>query len=428
MNPRKPILALLAFGLAALAALSFVPHSLVYRLHPEPPVEASSNETSGDAASADASAKRANREPLFDTATWYAERGEQPETHGVLIENLDGGKTFAAHNAGVEFNPASLIKLSTSLVALKSFGAQYRFQTRVFASGDVDKTGALRGQLHISGHDPTFGDAGAAMIAKALRERGIKRITEGISVSPDFSFNFNESPEKSAANLSKILRFGNLPTGVVENAPADEPLLVFESYPLRDVLLYMNARSSNFIAEHLGALVGGPDAVQQFLVNQLKLPADQVTIERTSGREHNRMTPRGLLAVIRALVDETKRQGLQPEDIMAVASDDKGTLRRRLAGTGLEGAVVGKTGTLTSEVDGGMASLAGLVYTKDNGTFVFAILDQGTKISDNRQMEDQLLAQVVATQAAQPRVVASIAPRQFLPPSELRFVSTSERQ
>ncbi|MFN2453968.1 MAG: D-alanyl-D-alanine carboxypeptidase [Pyrinomonadaceae bacterium] len=422
MNPRKPILALIAFGIAAAAALSFVPHALIYRFYPEPPVAASSNpsiETEGNLA------RRTKGEPLFDTALWYAERGELPETHGVLIESLSGDKVFAAHNAQVEFNPASLIKLSTSLVALRSLGAQYRFQTRVFATGDVDNTGTLRGRLHISGNDPTFGDAGAAIIAKALRERGIKRIAEGVSVSPDFSFNFSESPTDSAARLSRILRFGNPPTGVSDSVPASTPLLVFESYPLRDILLYMNARSSNFVAEHIGALVGGPEAVQQYLVNQLKLPAEQVTIERTSGREHNRMTASGLLTVIRALVDEAKRQGLEPEDIMAVASDDRGTLRRRLAGTGLEGSVVGKTGTLTSEVDGGMASLAGLVYTRDAGTIVFAILDQGNKISDNRQMEDQLLTQVVTMQTTMPRVVASPVPRQLLPPSELRIVAAS---
>jgi D-alanyl-D-alanine carboxypeptidase/D-alanyl-D-alanine-endopeptidase (penicillin-binding protein 4) len=283
----------------------------------------------------------------------------------------------------------------------------------VFATGEVDKTGVLRGRLYVKGSDPTFGDAGAAMIAKALRERGVKRVSDGISVSPDFCFNFSESPQESGARLGKALHLGNAPVEIEGALPTgNESLLTVESYPLRDVLLYMNARSSNFIAEHIGALVGGAIGVQQYLIDELKLPAGDVTIERTSGREHNRMTPRGLLTVVRALVDETKRQGLQPEDILAVASDDKGTLRRRLSGTSLEGAVVGKTGTLTQEVDGGMASLAGIVYTQDAGTIVFAILDQGNKIADNRQMEDQLLTEVVTSQAM-PRVVASPTPRKF---------------
>ncbi len=422
LNPRKPIFALLALGIALIAALSFVPHAFVERLRSESPTVVAGSVVSSKAVT-DAAAKRISGAPLFDAAAWYVARGEQPETHGVLIESFDGNKIFASHNAEMAFNPASLIKLSTSLVALKKLGAEYRFKTRVFAAGEVDKTGILRGRLYVSGNDPTFGDAGAAMIAKALRERGVKRISEGISVSPDFCFNFSELPQESGARLGKALRLGNLGNAriEVEDAPAgNEPLLTLESYPLRDVLLYMNARSSNFIAEHIGALVGGASGVQQYLVDELKLSVGDVTIERTSGREHNRMTPRGLLTVMRALVDEAKRQGLQPEDILAVASDDRGTLRRRLSGTSLEGAVVGKTGTLTQEVDGGMASLAGIVYTQDAGTIVFAILDQGNKIADNRQMEDQLLTEVVTSQAM-PRVVASPTPRQFLPPSELRL-------
>jgi len=420
LNPRKPIFALLALGIALIAALSFVPHTFVGRLHSESPTVIAGSVISSEAVT-DAAARRSSGAPLFDAAAWYVARGEQPETHGLLIESFDGNKVFASHNAEMAFNPASLIKLSTSLVALKKLGAEYRFKTRVFATGEVDKTGVLRGRLYVKGSDPTFGDAGAAMIAKALRERGVKRVSDGISVSPDFCFNFSESPQESGARLGKALHLGNAPVEIEGALPTgNESLLTVESYPLRDVLLYMNARSSNFIAEHIGALVGGAIGVQQYLIDELKLPAGDVTIERTSGREHNRMTPRGLLTVVRALVDETKRQGLQPEDILAVASDDKGTLRRRLSGTSLEGAVVGKTGTLTQEVDGGMASLAGIVYTQDAGTIVFAILDQGNKIADNRQMEDQLLTEVVTSQAM-PRVVASPTPRKFLPPSELRL-------
>jgi D-alanyl-D-alanine carboxypeptidase/D-alanyl-D-alanine-endopeptidase (penicillin-binding protein 4) len=304
-------------------------------------------------------------------------------------------------------------------VALKKLGPDYRFRTQIYGDGKVDEKGTYRGVLFFTGNDPTFGDVAASMIASELKERGIKKIEGGVMVSPDFCFNFSESAEDSAARLAKALHLGDVPTGVGAG-PSSNRLFVFDSYPLRDVLLYMNARSSNFIAERIGALVGGAPAVQQFLQDELKLPTSQVTIERVSGREHNRMTPRGLLTVIRALVEEAARHNLQPEDIMPVASDDSGTLRRRLAGTGLEGAVVGKTGTLTSEVDGGMASLAGIVYTEDKGMIVFAILDQGNRIWDNRQMEDQLLAEIIKSQAT-PIIIAGSTRRQLLPASNLQI-------
>lgn len=354
---------------------------------------------------------------IFDVAAWYNSRNEQPDTHGVLIESEDGSTIYASHNPNVTFNPASLIKLSTTLASLKNLGAEYRFQTHVLMDGYVDKSGTLQGSLNVQGSDPTFGDAGANMIAIELKKHGIKKVSKTVSVTPDFCFNFTDVPEEAADRLIKVLKIGN-PKPVVSETSTGENLLTVNSNPLKDILLYMNAHSSNFIAERLGAMIGGPEGLQKFLVDQVGLPSDQVTIARTSGREHNRMTPRGLLAVIRGLMDEAKKQGLQPSDVMAVASDDSGTLRRRLAGTGLEGSVVAKTGTLTHEVDGGMASLAGIVYTKNAGPVLFAILDQGNRIAENRQLEDQLLSEVVRKSAV-PEAVGTPVKRQMLPAGNL---------
>jgi D-alanyl-D-alanine carboxypeptidase/D-alanyl-D-alanine-endopeptidase (penicillin-binding protein 4) len=413
LNRRQPIFLMLGFGVLLIMTLCLIPYWLVRKSDASQTIAASLSTRS------ETEAKKRQSEPSFDVAEWYAARGEELETHGVLIETLSGEMLLASHNADVTFNPASLVKLATSLVALKKLGADYRFQTRVYADGRIDSAGTLQGKLVVIGSDPTFGDIGAAMIARELRARGIKNVKGNLGVSQDFCFNFSDSAEESAARLSKALKLNEAQTEIV-NAPAVAALFKFNSYPLKDLLLYMNAHSSNFVSERIGALIGGAQGVEQFIVKELQLPASEVTIARVSGREHNRLTPRGLLIVIRALLEEAARQSLQPEDIMPVACDDAGTLRRRLAGTGLEGAVVGKTGTLTAEVDGGMASLAGLVYTKDGGPVVFVILDQGNRIWENRQLEDQLLADVVNTLAA-PRAVASPTPRQMLSPDSLKI-------
>lgn len=418
MNRRHPIFVLLSVGVLCLIVLSLIPYTLATRKKDDSravPASFSAADTNGSA-----EAKKRRSEPAFDVATWYAAHEEEPENHGVLIETMDGARLMASHNADEAFNPASLVKLATSLVALKKLGADYRFQTRVYTDGRIDASGALTGRLLVIGNDPTFGDVGAALIAKELRERGIKSLKGSLSVSPDFCFNYSDSAEESAGRLSKALNLGSKTEIALASEAAGSLLFTLDSYALRDVLLYMNAHSSNFVAERVGALIGGAEGVQAFLITELGLPAAEVTIARVSGREHNRLTPRGLLAIIRALVAEAARQNLKPEDIMPVASDDSGTLRRRLAGTGLEGAVVGKTGTLTAEVDGGMASLAGIVYTKDAGQVVFVILDQGNHIWEHRQLEDQLLAEVINT-LAQPRVVASPTPRQLLSASSLRI-------
>jgi D-alanyl-D-alanine carboxypeptidase/D-alanyl-D-alanine-endopeptidase (penicillin-binding protein 4) len=408
LNRRQPIYWMLAAGLVLISVLTYIPH----HIRALDVLDSAASLVTETKITVEDSPKPVDDKPSFDAASWYSSREESPETHGVLIETLDGKRTLASLNADVTFNPASLVKLATSLVALKKLGANYRFQTRVLVDGQADAKGVLQGRLYVQGNDPTFGDAGANLIGKELRARGIERLSE-VVVSPEFNFNFSNSPEESAGRLVKVLKLGS-PKTIVASETGGQLLTVVNSNPLSDVLLYMNARSSNFIADRIGSLIGGAPGVRQFLIDELKLPADYLTISTVSGREHNRMTPRELLIVIRALIEEAKRQGLEPSDIMPVASDDAGTLRRRLAGTGLEGAVVAKTGTLTAEVDGGMASLAGIVFTQDQGPIIFAILDQGNRIWDNRQLEDQLLAEVVTTSAT-PQVIAGPTPRRLLP-------------
>lgn len=408
MNSRQPIYWMLAIGLILISVLVYIPHHIRAR----GVLDNAAALVSGTNLSGKVAPAATDEKPAFDAASWYLAREEAPETHGVLIETLDGKRTLASLNADVTYNPASLVKLATSLLALKKLGANYRFQTRVLIDGQVDAKGTLEGKISVQGNDPTFGDAGANLIGKELSARGIKRLNEVI-VSPEFNFNFSNSPEESAGRLARALKLGN-PKTVIGTDAGGQLLIVVNSNPLSDVLLYMNARSSNFIADEIGALIGGATGVRQFLVDELKLHGEFLTIATVSGREHNRMTPRELLIVMRALIEEVKRQGLEPSDIMPVASDDAGTLRRRLEGTSLEGAVVAKTGTLTAEVDGGMASLAGIVYTQDQGPIIFAILDQGNRISDNRQLEDQLLTEVVTANAT-PQVITGPTPRRLLP-------------
>jgi len=408
LNRRQPILWMIACGLVAIGGLTYAPQFFKARAV----VEQAAALIDSAGVQADIAPKPVEVKPAFDAAAWYAARGEAPELHGILVESLDGSHVLASLNADATFNPASLLKLSTSLVALKKLGANYRFQTSVFIENEGSAKDASSARLYVKGNDPTFGDAGANLIANELKKRGIERLS-AVTVSPEFCFNFSDKPDESADRLGKVLKLGNPKTDVADET-GGQLLLNINSNPLSDILLYMNARSSNFMAEHVGALIGGANGVQQFLVDELKLPTEQVTIATVTGREHNRLTPRELLTVIRALIEEAKRQGLEPADIMPVASDDAGTLRRRLAGTGLEGAVVAKTGTLTSEVDGGMASLAGIVYTQDQGLILFAIMDQGNRIWDNRQLEDQLLSEIITTHAT-PQLIASPTPRRLLP-------------
>ena len=66
---------------------------------------------------------------------------------GVEFYSLDTGKVLYALNADKLFVPASTTKILTEGTLLAKLGADYRFHTRVYRTGPIDKHGTLKGNL-----------------------------------------------------------------------------------------------------------------------------------------------------------------------------------------------------------------------------------------------------------------------------------------
>lgn len=66
---------------------------------------------------------------------------------GLLVKDLDSNETLLSINPDKMFVPASTTKLFTVAAALDTLGADYRFQTPVYAQGDIDSSGRLKGDL-----------------------------------------------------------------------------------------------------------------------------------------------------------------------------------------------------------------------------------------------------------------------------------------
>lgn len=118
---------------------------------------------------------------LFANAHW-----------GVLVRSLETGETVYARNAGRMFVPASNMKIVTAAAALEALGPDYRYHTRIAASGPV-ADGVLRGDLVvIGGGDPTIserfhGDVRTVFRAWAdsLRAHGVTRIAGAVIGNDD---------------------------------------------------------------------------------------------------------------------------------------------------------------------------------------------------------------------------------------------------
>lgn len=343
---------------------------------------------------------------------------------GVLIETLDG-KTVSAQSADQGFNPASAVKLATALLALHNFGAQHRFTTAFWTNGSFDKTtGKIHGNLYVSGRDPSFHYEHSVMIARELNRLGIRTVTGDLVVAPGFTMNFHWSARRSGEllydNLDATLRSSRATRGwtyertalgdqsslrtvpsvavmgdvyVGSAAPGARLLLTHKSSKLTDVLKVLLCYSNNFMAERIGDGLGGPESVRRQLINMLGISPDEIHLASLSGLGVNRLTPRAMMKIFRALRDELKKSRLSPADIMAVAGIDPGTLEDRFTGPAWQGSVIAKTGTLV-RTDGGASSLVGQMRTANGEVLLFVIMNQRGNVVRFRENQDHLVMQV----------------------------------
>ena len=328
---------------------------------------------------------------------------------GILFQHEDG-TTFASESDSQSiFNPASNTKLATSLAVLRKFGPDYKFQTEVRTNGEVDKTGALKGDVYITGGYMLFGDRQAHELATILNKAKIKSVSGDIYVSSDFSMNLAASGLTAGQELltildpwhkkrhqgfnprahqAQVIVWGTVKLGAPQGTTT--LLATHASPPLRDMLKLMLAYSDNEMAERFGAMIGGPDALTAFVVHDLGVPESEVHFASTSGLYVNRISPRAMMTVLRALRSEAQAHGLQLSALLDVAGVEKGTLAHRFQGA-FGRTVIAKTGTLP-ETDAGISALSGEVHTR-KGTFLFVIFEKRGNVDVFRKRQDQFVQQ-----------------------------------
>jgi hypothetical protein len=145
----------------------------------------------------------------------------------------------------------------------------------------------------------------------------------------------------------------------------------------------------------LGDGMGGPAAIRQFLIEAAGLEPGDVYVARPSGLEHNRMTARAPVKMMRALFGWLARHQMEVQEVMPVAGLDEGTLYRRLRGAECQGAIVGKTGTNASK-DGGVSALAGMAFTRNHGPLLYAIFNTHGSVAAYRRWQDGFLRNLIA--------------------------------
>ena len=338
-------------------------------------------------------------------------KGFNLESQGLLIESLDGRNVYADLNSSIGFNPASVIKVATSFAALSKFGPEFHFETGFYADGDIDKrTRTLKGNLILATTgDPMLTSIDVSRLVREVVRAGIARVTGDLVVTGPFTYGMFYTTERATKALAQTLRrvgvrFDDTTMG---GTIRGTKLASHVSESLRDILFYQNAHSSNPIAERVGESVGGPRGVESFLVKDVGIPQNDISISHCSGLDFNRITPRATVQLFRELVFWLNLSNLQPQDVLPVAGVDAGTLARRFVGEEFRGAIIGKTGTLPG-TDGGVSTLAGIAYTRNRGPVLFAIFNTKGAVTTYRRLQDAFLKGFILESGGTPETNAAL--------------------
>ena len=318
----------------------------------------------------------------------------QPQIGALLIN--ESGEVLLDQLSDIEFNPASVTKLVTAYGAIKVFGLQHCFRTRILTDGELDeKSGVLNGNLYIQGSDPDFEREDALNLKTRLNEAGIKTVKGKLFVSRDFSYASTPNSAYAANALLGICKQPVKPIKflqgcAVAEAPASTTQLGdYESESLKETLKEMLSYSENNVAEQIGKVAGGVKKIEQLVAEASGLQPGSLKLASASGLGKSRVKPKDMMLVLKALRQEMQDNGLDLQDICPLAGIDPGTLDERFTGPDERGSVVGKTGTLPG-TDGGTSALAGMFRSKTD-TVYFVIFCWRGNVPSFRRQQDELI-------------------------------------
>ncbi len=160
------------------------------------------------------------------------------ESLSIHVTDVDTGEVVLDWRADEPRNPASTMKLLTTLVALDVLGPAYRWSTDVYALGEI-KDGKLDGDLLLKGHgDPFLVTERAWQLVRRIRLEGIDEIS-GDLVLDDSWFDvddydpgefdnqplraYNVAPNALLFNF-KVVRYWFEPDGSKVAVRVDPPL------------------------------------------------------------------------------------------------------------------------------------------------------------------------------------------------------------
>ena len=112
--------------------------------------------------------------------------GIPPTAVSLYAKNLSTEKLLFEFNSNRQKNPASVMKLVTTLGALEILGPAYRWKTEVYVNGKISGT-TLDGDLIIKGYgDPNLNLESFWVLLNKIQSKGVKNITGNVILDRSF--------------------------------------------------------------------------------------------------------------------------------------------------------------------------------------------------------------------------------------------------
>ena len=167
---------------------------------------------------------------------------------GVMVQDMSG-HVVAQREAGRRMVPASNLKLITTGTALHALGPDFRFETGIGYTGEVDADGTLHGDVYIvGGGDPTIGVADTVAVKpdalfwrwkSLLKDAGISRIDGRIIGDgrayeghlENQSWSYDDTGTYYGAGCNALSFYENAIDYVVSAGVEGAPVKVTQRYP-----------------------------------------------------------------------------------------------------------------------------------------------------------------------------------------------------
>ncbi|MGD1717138.1 D-alanyl-D-alanine carboxypeptidase [Dapis sp. BLCC M172] len=336
-----------------------------------------------------------------------ANQGFSQQNQGIWIQSND--TLLANHQGTIPLPAASITKVATSLVALKTFNPNHQFITLISTTGEIEN-GVLNGDLVIQGgEDPLFVWEEGIAIGNLLNKIGIQRVTGNLIITGKFYMNFESNPQTAGNFLKQGLnsqiwsgealnQYQTLPPGtpkpqviidgIVEVSPTTSEntklLIRHYSFPLAELVKKMNQYSNNLMADMLAEAVGGYQVVATKAAEFTGVPKEEIQLINGSGLgEENRISPRAATGMFLAIDKYLQQYNMSVADVFVIVGKNKGILEERKQ---LPNFAVVKSGTLDY-----VSALAGALPTKEKGIVWFTILNKGVSVNQLRNQQEILL-------------------------------------